>query len=196
MTEALKIRTGFVAMTVLMIATLSGCGGGGGGGKSPVASSTPTPTVTPTPAPTTPSPFDPVPAPTTPEPVKEPASPSPAPAAPTPAAPAPAAPTPAAPTPPAPAPTPTPLAKNGNTLNWTAPTQNADGTSASSLAGFTIVYGPSKTMLHESIRVENPSISSYVMERLPAGTYYIGVKAFTLEGSESDVSNVVKMVVM
>jgi hypothetical protein len=95
---------------------------------------------------------------------------------------------------PAPTPAPTsPSTSNGRTLNWTAPTQNADGSTAA-LTGFTVVNGPSTAMLHESIRIDNPSVSSYVLDTLPKGTYYVAVKAVTADGVESDASNVVKMV--
>jgi hypothetical protein len=91
--------------------------------------------------------------------------------------------------------TPTPTTSNGRTLNWTPPTSNIDGSNAANLAGYTVVYGPSSEMLHESIRIENPSVSSYVLDTLPAGTYYVAVKSVTTEGLESDVSNVLKVVI-
>jgi hypothetical protein len=81
-------------------------------------------------------------------------------------------------------------------LSWTAPTENSDGTALVGLAGFTIVYGPSSTMLHQSLRIENPGLDRYVLNELPAGTYYFGVKAFTANGVESTVSNVVSKVVL
>lgn len=81
------------------------------------------------------------------------------------------------------------------TLSWTAPTQNQDGSTLVDLAGYTIVYGPSSTMLHESIRIQNAGIDRYVVDNLPAGTYYFGVKAFNSVGVESAVSNVVSKVV-
>jgi hypothetical protein len=87
-------------------------------------------------------------------------------------------------------------AGNAVTLSWTAPTENSDGTTLLDLAGFTIVYGPSSTTLHQSVRIENPGLDRYVLDQLPAGTYYFGVKAFTAAGVESSVSNVVSKVVM
>jgi hypothetical protein len=92
-------------------------------------------------------------------------------------------------------PVPTPTTSFGRTLNWTPPTINIDGTNAANLAGYTVVFGPSSTMLHESIRIENPSVNSYVLDTLPAGTYYVAVKSVTTEGVESDVSNVLKVVI-
>ncbi len=82
----------------------------------------------------------------------------------------------------------------GNAIQWTPPLENDDGSFVSDLAGYTIVYGPSSTVLHNSVRVENPSLSSYVLESLPKGTYYVAVKAVNSDGTESATSNVVKMV--
>jgi hypothetical protein len=75
------------------------------------------------------------------------------------------------------------------------PTENEDGTALVNLAGYTIVYGPSSTMMHQSIRVENAGLNRYVLDGLPAGTYYFGVKAFTTTGVQSKVSNLVSKVV-
>ena len=86
-------------------------------------------------------------------------------------------------------------ASNAATLSWTPPIENEDGSSLVNLAGYTIVYGPSSTTLHQSIRLENPGLSRYVIDDLPAGTYYFGIKAFNAEGVESSVSNVVSKVI-
>jgi hypothetical protein len=88
-----------------------------------------------------------------------------------------------------------PATANTASLSWTAPTANEDGSALVDLAGYTIVYGPSSTMLHQTIRVENPGIDRYTIDNLPAGTYFFGVKAFTAAGVESAVSNVVSKVV-
>lgn len=88
-----------------------------------------------------------------------------------------------------------PASSNAATLSWTAPTQNEDGSALVNLAGYTIVYGPSSTMLHQTIRVENPGIDRYVIDDLPPGTYYFGIKAFNAEGAESALSNIVSKVI-
>jgi hypothetical protein len=88
-----------------------------------------------------------------------------------------------------------PATANTASLSWTPPTANEDGSALVDLAGYTIVYGPSSTMLHQTIRVENPGIDRYTLDNLPAGTYFFGVKAFTTAGVESAVSNVVSKVV-
>lgn len=76
-------------------------------------------------------------------------------------------------------------------LAWTAPTLNEDGTVLADLAGYTILYGTSASTLDKSIRIDNPGIDRYVIDSLPSGTYYFGVKAFTSTGVQSTTSNVV-----
>jgi hypothetical protein len=76
------------------------------------------------------------------------------------------------------------------TLSWEAPTANTDGSSISNLSGYRIYYGTSSGVLVKTIQVNNPSISTYVIENLPAATYYFGVRAVTTKGTESALSNV------
>jgi hypothetical protein len=81
------------------------------------------------------------------------------------------------------------------TLSWSAPTQNEDGTTLSNLAGYTIHYGASRDALDKSIPLNNPGIDRYVLDGLPAGTYYFGIRAFTSSGIQSTMSNVVSRVI-
>ena len=75
------------------------------------------------------------------------------------------------------------------TLTWTAPTENVDGSALTDLAGYRILYGTSSSNLTQSLQVANPSVTSYMMESLPAGTYYFAVRAYTKYGAESANSN-------
>lgn len=77
------------------------------------------------------------------------------------------------------------------TLSWTAPTENTDGTSLRDLAGFVIMYGESSTALTHSVRIENPSVGTYVLQDLPAGTHYFAIKAYAASGAESEMSGTV-----
>lgn len=147
-------------------AALTGCGGDDSG----------TPTTAQAPAQTFPPP-----APTSPD------------AAPTPSTPDESDATPSAPSANTPGPSPARIDENDPTVAWAAPTANVDGTTVD-LSGYTIVYGPSATVLHESLRIDNPSIDRYVFDTLPAGTYYFGVKAVSASGVESAVSNIVRKV--
>jgi Putative Ig domain len=82
------------------------------------------------------------------------------------------------------------VATGAATLSWTPPTQNSDGSTLSNLAGYRIIYGRSADALDRSISVTNPSVSSYVVENLSAGTWYFAVSAVNAEGVASDATNV------
>lgn len=82
---------------------------------------------------------------------------------------------------------------NGSaTINWTAPTQNVDGTPITNLTGYRVVYGTSATSLVQSVVVNNPAATSTVITALPAGTWYFAVRAINSQQQESDNSNVVQ----
>jgi len=81
------------------------------------------------------------------------------------------------------------------TLSWSAPTQNADGTSLTNLAGYRIYYGTSSTALTQVVQVANAGMVNYVIENLSPATYYFAVRAYSRSGSESTNSNVVSKVV-
>jgi hypothetical protein len=76
------------------------------------------------------------------------------------------------------------------TLEWTAPTQNTDGSALINLAGFRVVYGASAAALNQTIQVPNASIATYVVTNLNAGTWFFAVKAYNTAGAESAASNV------
>ena len=74
------------------------------------------------------------------------------------------------------------------TLSWTPPTQNEDGSVLTDLAGYFIYYGQSPGSYPNRIRIDNPSISTYVVENLLPDTYYIVATSFNREGVESRYS--------
>lgn len=80
---------------------------------------------------------------------------------------------------------------NGSaTLSWEPPTQNVDGTPLTNLAWYEIRYGLSSSELSQSVMVNNPSLSVYVLENLTSGTWYFAVAAVNSEGGTSPLSNV------
>jgi hypothetical protein len=84
---------------------------------------------------------------------------------------------------------PAPAATPGTAeLTWTAPTENTDGSPLTNLGGFVIVYGKSSQSLDQSVRIDNPSVTSYTFDSLASGKYYFAVKAFNTDGVESDLS--------
>ncbi len=74
-------------------------------------------------------------------------------------------------------------------LTWTAPTQNSDGTALSDLAGFNLYHGTTAGNYTHKIRIDNPSISTYLIENLLPDTYYVVATSFNSSGVESDYSN-------
>lgn len=83
--------------------------------------------------------------------------------------------------------------KYGGTLYWNPPTTNADGTVLTDLAGFIIYYGTEPKVYTQSIRVNNPSATSYYIEGLGAGTYYFAVTSIDSGSLESSPSGEVKV---
>jgi hypothetical protein len=74
-------------------------------------------------------------------------------------------------------------------LSWNPPTTNEDGTALSDLAGYKIYYGISLGNYPNVITINNPGITSYLVENLSPNTYYFVVKAFDNFGNISDESN-------
>jgi hypothetical protein len=81
------------------------------------------------------------------------------------------------------------------TLSWSAPTENADGSAISNLAGYRIYHGTSATSMTDVIQVPNPGISLYVVDNLAAGTHYFAITAYNTNDLESDQSAVASKVV-
>lgn len=153
-------------VTACAVMMLSACGGGDDSSESSAQATTP-------PSPTVPSAPAPAPSPT-PSPTPEP--------------------TPAPEPEPAPAPVTSPSV-NAATLTWVAPTENVDGSALTDLAGFRIVYGNSPDALTQVVQISNPSISTYILENLPAGTHYFAVKAYNASGAESANSQIASKVI-
>jgi hypothetical protein len=79
---------------------------------------------------------------------------------------------------------------NGSvTLNWTAPTENEDGTALVDLAGFHIYWGTTPGNYPNSLTINNASISTYVVDNLAPGTYEFVATSFNTSGVESIFSN-------
>ena len=71
------------------------------------------------------------------------------------------------------------------TLSWQPPTENADGSPLTNLAGYVIRYGNQSDALKLEVRINNPGITSSVIEGLTPATWYFTVSAFTSLGVES-----------
>ena len=75
------------------------------------------------------------------------------------------------------------------TLNWSAPTQNEDNTPLVDLAGYRIYWGNSPGSYPNSVTIDNPGLTTYVVENLGPGTYYFVATSFNSSGVESEKSN-------
>jgi hypothetical protein len=82
------------------------------------------------------------------------------------------------------------IALGSASLAWTPPTQNADGSSLTNLAGYTIFYGTNSTSLTSKVVIANPGTSTYTLGNLSSGIYYFGITAYTTGGAESGLSNI------
>jgi len=76
------------------------------------------------------------------------------------------------------------------TLNWQPPTENEDGTPLNDLAGYNIYWGTTPGDYPNSVRIDNPGLTTYVVENLAPGTYEFVSTAFNAAGTESRYSNV------
>ncbi len=80
-------------------------------------------------------------------------------------------------------------------LTWTPPTLNTDNTPLTNLAGYRVHYGASAASLVQSAQIANPATTTYTISNLTPGTWYFGVRAYTTQGSESALSNIVSKAV-
>ncbi|MEO0576828.1 MAG: putative Ig domain-containing protein [Pseudomonadota bacterium] len=75
------------------------------------------------------------------------------------------------------------------TVMITAPTQNTDGSPLTDLAGYRIYYGQPANLYANRIEIDNPGITTYVVENLTPADYQFVVTAYNTSGFESDPSD-------
>ncbi len=84
---------------------------------------------------------------------------------------------------------------NGSTtLSWTPPTTYDDGTPLK-VTGYRIYWGLTEGNYPNSVTLDNPGLTRYVVEELKPATWYFVATALSSEG-ESPPSNVVVMKVL
>ena len=76
------------------------------------------------------------------------------------------------------------------TLSWTPPTEREDGSTLDNLAGYKVHYGTNQSNLGTVVVLDNPGLSTYVVDNLEQGTWYFAVTAYDADGRESNFSNV------
>jgi hypothetical protein len=80
-------------------------------------------------------------------------------------------------------------------ISWLLPTENADETALTDLAGVFIFYGTSASNLSRCVMVRGESATSYTITGLSAGTWYFVTQAFTKDGGISPLSRVVSKII-
>jgi hypothetical protein len=81
------------------------------------------------------------------------------------------------------------------TLSWTAPTQNADGTPLTDLAGFRIYYGKSADDYPYFDTINDPNANTHRVDNLVPGEWFFRVIAFDTSFHESRLSDAVSTIV-
>ncbi len=82
------------------------------------------------------------------------------------------------------------LPQGATALSWTPPVETEANEPLTNLAGYNIhCWGGGRHT--NTIRIEDPSITRYVVDGLSPGRYQCAVTAFTEDGFESVLSNVV-----
>jgi hypothetical protein len=74
-------------------------------------------------------------------------------------------------------------------LSWNPPTTYADGETLSTLDGYRIYYGTTNGAFSEVVNIDNPGITSYVIDNLSSNSFYFFVAtAIDMDGNESAYS--------
>jgi hypothetical protein len=76
------------------------------------------------------------------------------------------------------------------TLSWYPPTENADGSALTDLSGYRIYYGRHKRRLDNTIVLDNPGLTRYLVEGLSPGHWYFAMTSVNRKGAESSRSGV------
>jgi hypothetical protein len=80
-------------------------------------------------------------------------------------------------------------------LSWTAPTENEDGTALTDLAGFKLYWGTEPGNYTNSVTIDTPGTTTYLVENLAPGTYEFVATAYNTAGVESIYSGAATKVV-
>jgi Putative Ig domain len=75
-------------------------------------------------------------------------------------------------------------------LSWTVPTENADGTPLTNLAGYRVYHGTSAAALSDVRHISRPDLTQYLFESLTSGTHYFAITALNASGVESALSGI------
>jgi hypothetical protein len=87
-------------------------------------------------------------------------------------------------------------ASGTTTLRWDAPTTSADGSPLTDLAGYKVYWGTTQGSYANSAILNNPGLTTYVIDQLTPATWYFVVSAFDTSGNESEYSAPVSKTVL
>jgi hypothetical protein len=73
-------------------------------------------------------------------------------------------------------------------ISWAPPTENTDDSALTDLAGFKIHYGTFPGEYEETITINNPGLTSYLVEDLGASDWFFVMSAFNSSQIESAYS--------
>jgi nitrite reductase/ring-hydroxylating ferredoxin subunit len=82
------------------------------------------------------------------------------------------------------------------TLTWIPPTQNTDGSALTNLSGYKIYWGTTQGAYSNSVTLNGPGFTSYVVQNLVPGTYYFAATALNAVGVESQFSGVASKTIL
>jgi hypothetical protein len=84
-----------------------------------------------------------------------------------------------------------PHADNNIDLSWTAPTKNVDGSDYTDPFGFTVYWDTQTDMqvAANTVGLEGPAVTTYRIEGLSDGVWYVAVDAVDTSGNHSDFSD-------
>ena len=75
------------------------------------------------------------------------------------------------------------------TLSWTPPTQSADGSPLTDLAGYRLRWGTQSGDYPNLSEIDNSGTATFVVDGLAPGNYFMVLTAIDMAGNESDPSN-------
>jgi hypothetical protein len=73
-------------------------------------------------------------------------------------------------------------------LNWSAPTEGIDGSPIGQLVGYRVLYGEVLRDYDQVVGLDNPGVTTYVVQGLGAGTWHLALQAVTSDGQVSPPS--------
>lgn len=79
------------------------------------------------------------------------------------------------------------------TLQWNAPTKNADGSPLQDLAGYKIYYGTASGDYNETVKINSAGITSYVIDDLAPGRYFLAMTSINSQNTESGKSGEIEV---